>query len=628
MATPRQMLTLQPRDWVLVADFENKTGDPLLDDTLQFALTRELNQWGNVKVASRDRVNDALRLMRQRPESRLTSQLAREVCLRDGGLRAFVTGRIERIGLVLVLTAQIVEPEAGVSVATISEEARQPSDVLGAVRRLSLSVRRVLGGTLPNLRQAAPRLEKVMTPSLHALQLYSKASKLVWSNNAAAIELLQQTVAEDPEFASAYNLFALIVNDQNRPPEDYLPYAQRAFELADTTGDAERLFIRATYHRLNGRPAEAIAAYKALAAIQPDHWGAIDFLMLFVEEGRLGEASQYVRQYADARPTNLRANARVVWIQDIFRGDAAAASPYLRRALQLLPQETTDMWGASWLRLLAAFEVWQTGDAAGALSRVESESRIDSLDSPIPSPSEALYNPSGPPAMMAGLWYLTLGRLKTAESLFDDIPTSPDSPREFLLTLLSLAREDPAATRVHVLGWLAGSHFAGGGVLGVLLARHGSPAQIAQMDRVLQDRPRQLAAMRGELARLHGRPKEAIPLLEQAAPGVFTYAYFFLVHESLAAAWEDAGDPDAAAAVLERVSPYRSRVYSLRHFGPADAYLWMRTQMRLADLYRKVGRVDEARALESELLKLLAVADADHPMLRAIEHLRAHDFPR
>src|SRR5207249_7907177 len=141
-------------------------------------------------------------------------------------------------------------------------------------RRLSLNVRRVLGDTLPNLRHAVPPLERVMTSSLHALQLYSKASKLVWSNNAAAIELLQRTVAEDPQFASAHNLFAIIVNDQNRPPEEYLPYAQRAFELADTTGDAERLFIRATYQRLHGRTAEAIAAYKALMEVQPDHWAA------------------------------------------------------------------------------------------------------------------------------------------------------------------------------------------------------------------------------------------------------------------------------------------------------------------------------------------------------------------
>src|SRR5439155_18647282 len=186
-------------------------------------------------------------------------------------------------------------------------------------------------------------------------------------NNAAAIELLQRTVAEDPQFASAHNLFAIIVNDQNRPPEEYLPYAQRAFELADTTGDAERLFIRATYQRLHGRTAEAIAAYKALMEVQPDHWAAVDFLMLLVEEGRLGEASQYAAHYADARPTYLRTNVRVVWIHDILLGGATAPSPYLRRAQILLAKETNDMWAASWLRLLPAFQAWRNGDAAGAL---------------------------------------------------------------------------------------------------------------------------------------------------------------------------------------------------------------------------------------------------------------------
>ena len=77
--------------------------------------------------------------------------------------------------------------------------------------------------------------------------------------------------------------------------------------------------------------------------------------------------------------------------------------------------------------------------------------------------------------------------------------------------------------------------------------------------------------------------------------------------------------------MLARVSPYGSRLYLLRHYGPADAYFWMRTQVRLADLYRRLGRIDEAKVLESELLKLLSVADADHPMLRAIEQHRAND---
>jgi len=67
--------------------------------------------------------------------------------------------------------------------------------------------------------------------------------------------------------------------------------------------------------------------------------------------------------------------------------------------------------------------------------------------------------------------------------------------------------------------------------------RHGSPAQIERMDRVLDDRPGSQAAMRGELARVRGRPRDAIPMLEEAAAGQFTYAFFF----SPASRWRPPG---------------------------------------------------------------------------------------
>jgi hypothetical protein len=41
--------------------------------------------------------------------------------------------------------------------------------------------------------------------------------------------------------------------------------------------------------------------------------------------------------------------------------------------------------------------------------------------------------------------------------------------------------------------------------------------------------------------------------------------------------------------------------------------------MRLAQLYRQGGQQAEARRVEADLLKLLAHADADHPILRQLQ---------
>jgi hypothetical protein len=68
--------------------------------------------------------------------------------------------------------------------------------------------------------------------------------------------------------------------------------------------------------------------------------------------------------------------------------------------------------------------------------------------------------------------------------------------------------------------------------------------------------------------------------------------------------------------VLERASEKRSSAA----FEGGGA-CWLRTQLQLARLYREVGRTEDARKVERELLSLLALADADHPMLLELRRL-------
>ena len=78
-------LNFEARDWVLITEFENRTGESLLDGTLEFALARELSNSAFVNVVPRQRVEDVLELMRRPLETKLDFRLGREVALRDGG---------------------------------------------------------------------------------------------------------------------------------------------------------------------------------------------------------------------------------------------------------------------------------------------------------------------------------------------------------------------------------------------------------------------------------------------------------------------------------------------------------------------------------------------------------------
>jgi len=119
---------------------------------------------------------------------------------------------------------------------------------------------------------------------------------------------------------------------------------------------------------------------------------------------------------------------------------------------------------------------------------------------------------------------------------------------------------------------------------------------------------------RGALALARGQTTEGISLLEE---GLQDMAYpganlVFLVSESLAEAYESQGDLQKALQVLEKAAQEKAGTYQWS--GPQGFY-WIRVQWQLAQLYHKVGREGEAERIEAELLRYLAFADADHPIL-------------
>jgi hypothetical protein len=221
-------LPFAARDWVIVGGFENRTGDERLDAVLEPALVRELTASGFVNVVPRPRIEDTLALMRRAADSVLDARLAREVALRDGGIKALVTGRIERAGAALVLTTEVVHPGDGAVAASVNDHMADIESLPAVVQQQALRVRAMLSETLPSLPQAHHRVARVTTPSLEALRLYSEAAEVVqgdwWlmspeersvapvseelSRYALAEGLLRRAVERDPEFASAWLLLA------------------------------------------------------------------------------------------------------------------------------------------------------------------------------------------------------------------------------------------------------------------------------------------------------------------------------------------------------------------------------------------------------------------------------------
>ncbi len=620
-------IPFQARDWILVAGFENRTGDALFDGTLEYALGRELANSRHVNVVPRERIADALRLMRKPPDTRLDAALGREVCLRDGEIRTLVTGRVEKLGSKYLLTVAIVEPKQGRAVASLTEESGGQDGSLAAVRRISDRVRQTLGETIP-AGSGEGSLAKVTTSNLRALQLYTQADSLIAQDkDAAAEELLRQAVAEDPGFASAFVHLAHSIHNQGRPLEDYRPPLETAFRLSDATTERERYFIRGSYYQLLGQTEKAIAAYEALLSLYPDHPWATGNLINALDWSKPKDLDRIVeleRREADASPGNFELNWNAGHSYYSYKRDPARAQPYLLRARELLAPDDVEAspWAVSWLELLPFTEHWLGADvsaAAGALDRVAA--RLESLA----GRTKQMF------AVKIALGYLTLGRIETAERIARQA-FEPVIRNDTLARVASFGG-DTAALRKRLefqgqreLGRLSPGWWE---TTAILQARAGLTPQARafleaeQQTAKKSDRSRfgALETVRGEIALERGDLDAAIRELEEGirlSPEWSRRPSFYLASESLAAALKEKGDLPRAIEVLERAS--EARFQAVVSNSGAGVY-WLRNRFELARLYRDIGRVEDARAIEAELLKLLALADREHPILLELQRL-------
>jgi tetratricopeptide (TPR) repeat protein len=131
---------------------------------------------------------------------------------------------------------------------------------------------------------------------------------------------------------------------------------------------------------------------------------------------------------------------------------------------------------------------------------------------------------------------------------------------------------------------------------------------------------RTIRIVRAELALARNQNQKALALLQEGLDGGRANPLTLqLGLQALATAWERQGDLTKAAEALEKASELRLRLV------PPSGDVWLRNRWRQAQLYRKMGRVAEARQIEAELRKLLAVADEDYPVLVQLKQIQEED---
>jgi serine/threonine protein kinase/tetratricopeptide (TPR) repeat protein len=238
---------LTEKDSILLADFVNTTGDSVFDGTLKQALAVQLEQSPYLNVTPDSRIDDALKFMGKPPEARLTPDVAREVCLREG-IKAMLTGSIASLGSHYVIDLNASNVQTGDSIARAQAEADSKETVLKSLDTAASNLRGKLGESVASIQKFATPLEQATTSSLQALQAFTvgQAAHLK-SEDTDAIPQLRRAVELDPNFAMAYATLGVVFSNLTQEPRAN-EYLQKAFDLKDRASEHERLYISAHYY--------------------------------------------------------------------------------------------------------------------------------------------------------------------------------------------------------------------------------------------------------------------------------------------------------------------------------------------------------------------------------------------
>ena len=293
---------LSDQDTLLLADFDNTTGDPVFDDTLKQAISVQLGQSPFLNILSDARTRATLRLMAKPPGTKVTGEVARDLCQRAGA-KAYVAGSISSLGSQYVLGLDAINCKTGDPLVQEQVTAEDKEHVLKALGSVSTTLRKKLGESLSTVEKFDIPLDQATTPSLEALKALSVGrTTLQEQGSAAAIPFFNHAIELDPNFAAAYAALGISYSNL-REPGRASENLRKAYELREKVSERERFRISATYYLLvTGELEKAIETYEMWAQTYPRSSEPY---------GNLGVDYTYLGQYekgVDASLEDLRLN--------------------------------------------------------------------------------------------------------------------------------------------------------------------------------------------------------------------------------------------------------------------------------------------------------------------------------
>jgi serine/threonine protein kinase/tetratricopeptide (TPR) repeat protein len=354
---------LTDRDTIVLADFENKTGDKVFDDTLRQGLAIQLEQSPFLRIMDDEQVQRDLRLMSVAAASHITNQIAHDICVRDGAA-ATIDGSIESLGKNYVITLQATTCQGGATLAREQIQAGDKEHVLNALGTAATAIRAKLGESLNSIQKLNRPLEQATTPSLEALQSYTAGySEMGHGQFLAAVPLFERAIAIDPNFAMAYFMLGVAFNNAG-DIERSREYTQKAFGLIDRVSEYERDLIAATYYSYDGQSDKAIDANRLGIQNYPRYWDFHNLLSVeYIDRGQFEEG---LKEGQEA--TGLQANVEPPYRRQL---DAYICLDRLAEAKQLAEKLRAQGFGGARIHQRFLEIAYVEGDAAAAAREIQ-----------------------------------------------------------------------------------------------------------------------------------------------------------------------------------------------------------------------------------------------------------------
>jgi len=351
---------------VLIGDFTNHTGDPLLDNSLEPMLGVALEGASFVNLYSR---GEARKLAEKlpNPTNKLDEQSARLVALNEN-VNTVITGEIDQRGDEYDISAIALDAVSGKEIAESEIKVANKQDILTSLPQLAAPIRKALGDSTPKSVQFAEVSGGFKAASLEAVHQASIATDEQFAGKFQdAFNSFQKAAELDPKLTWAYTGMAAMSENLGRP-QDALKYMKQAMQYVDDMTEREQYRDRGLYYRTAGDWQNCVQEYTLLVTKYPaDRVGQNNLSTCYTQLRNAPKALEAAKRAVAIVPKQVSPRLNLAFIS-AFAGDFAGSEKEARTALSLNPQA----WPGYLVLAEAQLGEGQTDNASQSYHQLES----------------------------------------------------------------------------------------------------------------------------------------------------------------------------------------------------------------------------------------------------------------